>query len=357
MRMDAELLQRAKRPDLRVGHGILGEAVSELRGDYVLISQPGPLAHVDPAIPEAAVATVWTDSLDEDHLDALVASVPVADHVVGIGGGMVMDTAKYVAWKRGVRLVLAPSIVSVDASVTNTIALRRDGRVEYEGFVVAEPIVADLTLIASAPARLNGAGVGVLLSIQTGRFDWALGAWANTIAFDDRVDAEAERVLEALYEMSADIAAVTDRALEHIIRAYATVNALLLEVGHSGPEEGSEHYFGYAVEAATGRSFVHGELIGLGTVLMSGLQGNGQDRVASFLDRCRVEWRPEQLDLDHEVLGRVLSDLPRFVREAELPHSIVDEITFDTATIASLLATIPASAPQDEGLTATGGRR
>ncbi len=136
---------------------------------------------------------------------------------------------------------------------------------------------------------------------------------------------------------------MTDRALEHIIRAYVAVNALLLDVGHSGPEEGSEHYFGYATEAHTGRSFVHGELIGLGTVLMSGLQDNEQARAAAFLDRCQVEWRPEQLGLDHDTLRAILSGLAGFVREADLPHSIIDETTFDPATIDAMLASIPAT--------------
>ena len=203
---------------------------------------------------------------------------------------------------------------------------------------------ADLDLIATAPPRLNRAGVGDLLSIQTGRFDWALGAKAGTIGFDEGIDAAAGGVLEALYGMADEVAAVSDRALEHIICAYVAVNALLLDAGHSGPEEGSEHYFGYATEAHTGRSFVHGELIGLGTVLMSGLQRNDQARAAAFLDRCGVEWRPEQLELEPDVLGAVLGDLPRFVRAAGLPHSIIDETTFDEATIDAILASIPTPA-------------
>jgi glycerol-1-phosphate dehydrogenase [NAD(P)+] len=265
--------------------------------------------------------------------------------VVGIGGGMAMDMAKYVAWKRGLPLVLAPSIVSVDASVTNTIAIRRNGTVEYDGFVVADRIVVDLDLVARAPARLNRAGVGDLLSIQTGRFDWALGARAGRLAFDETVDAAAAAVLQRLYGLADEVADVTDRALEGIIRAYAEVNALLLAVGHSGPEEGSEHYFGYAVEAHTGRPFVHGELIGLGVVLMSGLQGNDQARAIAFLDRCRVQWRPEQIGLDRATLEAVLVDLPRFVREAGLPHSILDEADLETSALNRLLDPILALTP------------
>ena len=100
------------------------------------------------------------------------------------------------AWRRGTPLLLAPSIISVDASVTNTIALRRAGQVEYVGFVVAEAIIADLDLISRAPARLNRAGVGDLLSIETARVDWALGAKAGRLDFDEDVDAAAAQVLD-----------------------------------------------------------------------------------------------------------------------------------------------------------------
>ena len=344
--MDPMLLERAKQPDLRVGRGNLGAEIASLSGSYTLVSQPEPLAHVEGAIVAGAKATLTATSLEESHLARLVDDLAQTDHIVGIGGGVVMDTAKYLSWRSGTPLTLAPSIISVDASVTNTVAIRRNGTVEYDGFVVAEPIIADLDLIATAPARLNRAGVGDLLSIQTGRRDWALGARAGSVDFDAEVDAAAADVLERLYPMADEVASVTHQALEHIIRAYVEVNALLLTVGHSGPEEGSEHYFGYATEAHTGRSFVHGELIGLGTVLMSGLQGNQQERAAAFLDHCGVEWRPHQLGLDPATLEAVLLDLPRFVRAAGLPHSIIDESSLDPARVADLLGSIPALQPR-----------
>jgi glycerol-1-phosphate dehydrogenase [NAD(P)+] len=293
------------------------------------------------AVIARAVATREAGSLAEADLLALVAGMPDARRVVGVGGGVTMDTAKFVAWKTGLPLLLAPSIVSVDASVTNTVAVRRGGRVEYDGFVVADAIVADLDLIAGAPARLNRAGVGDLLSIHTGRFDWALGARAGRIGLDDAIHAEAGEALEGLLAIADDVAAVTDRALEAILRGYVEVNRMCLAVGHSGPEEGSEHYFAYQAEALTGRSFVHGEIVGLGTVLMAALQDNEADRVAGFLDRCGVAWRPESLGLDRSTLLDILVTLPAFVRQAGLPWSILDEARLDRARAASLLDALP----------------
>jgi glycerol-1-phosphate dehydrogenase [NAD(P)+] len=337
---DATTLARAMRPDLRVGRGILADQIASLDWPYVLVTQPQPLARLHPTIAAGATVIVEATSLDEEALQDLARRLPAALGIVGVGGGVTMDTAKYLAWQSGQPLLLAPSIVSVDAGVTNTVAVRRGGSVVYDGFVVADAIVADLDLIAQAPARLNRAGVGDLLSVQTARDDWARGARAGRISFDAEVDAAAGQELAELLALADQIAAVTDAALEHIVRAYVRVNALCLRVGHSGPEEGSEHYFAYAAEAATGRSFVHGEIVGLGVVLMASLQGAGSAEAAAFLDGCAVAWRPQELGLDARQLAEILQDLPGFVRRAGLPWSIIDESTFDESAIATLLGTV-----------------
>lgn len=330
-------LDRAMHPDLRIGRGILAPFVAELHGRIALLSQPEPYAGLPAEVAKRVTTTAMIGSLRAEDLDDLVASLPPVDLILGIGGGMTLDAAKYAAWKREIPLVLAPSVVSVDAAVTNTVAVRRDGVVTYEGFIVAQSIVADLTLISAAPARVNRAGVGDLLSIHTALRDWRLGAEAGTILFDPVVGREAEIVLENIYGLADEVAQRTDAALEGILRAYATVNALCLRVGHSGPEEGSEHYLGYRLEALTGRSFIHGELIGLGAVLMSRLQRNAPGRVIEFLDRCGVAWRPADQSLDRATLSEALRGLCSFVRDAGLPHSIIDEADLRPKAVDRLL--------------------
>jgi hypothetical protein len=53
-----------------------------------------------------------------------------------------------------------------------------------------------------------------------------------------------------------------------------------------------------------------------------------------------VAWRPGQLGFDHATLEAILLRLPAFVREAELPWSIVDERTLDASTVAAAIGSL-----------------
>lgn len=58
---------------------------------------------------------VVASSLEESVLDEEVARLGDVACVVGVGGGTAIDAAKYIAWKRDVPLVLAPTALTVDA--------------------------------------------------------------------------------------------------------------------------------------------------------------------------------------------------------------------------------------------------
>ena len=121
------------------------------------------------------------------------------------------------------------------------------------------------------------------------------------------------------------------------MKAYAEINALCLQAGHSQLEEGSEHYLAYSLEAVAGHGFVHGEVVGLGTMLMATLQDNDPSRVRRILARSRVDWSPERLSVSRDQVLRTLCGLATFVRAAKLPYSIVDEVEITGSVAEGLL--------------------
>jgi len=240
---------------------------------------------------------------------------------------MALDFAKYVAWRRGCEPILVPSIASVDACVTNTIAVRDEGKVHYIGFVVPQTVLVDFDLLQSAPPHLNRAGLGDILSIHTALWDWQAAARAGRIAYDEEVARQAAALVDQLEARTEEIHAVTEGALRWLIEAYAAENALCLRVGHASPEEGSEHFFAYNVEHRTGRGHVHGELVSLGVLLMARLQEHEPVRVERILQTAGVRFQPHDLGLALAEVEEALRTLPAYVESEKLPYSVINEET------------------------------
>ena len=327
-----ELVSQAKQPNLTFGRGLLSEA-SRTWGDYLILTMPEPWEVAQSLLTDPPYHVHFVESMDRNVVERVEARLPQIDTVVGLGGGMALDMAKYVAWQRGLQPVMVPSIASVDACVTNTIAVRDEGRVRYIGFVVPQMVLADFALMQSAPAHLNRAGLGDILSIHTALWDWRAAADRGLVAYDKEVARQVAALVDQLADRAEQIRDVSEGALRWLIEAYATENALCLQVGHSRPEEGSEHFFAYNVEHRTGEGYVHGELVCLGILLMARLQKNDPVRIEEILRASGVRFQPSDLKLPRAEVEAALLTLRAYVEGEELPHSAINERTLDAVAV------------------------
>lgn len=335
--LEDRTLRRPTRELIQAGRGELARVLEDIGAGFTLVTQPGPRAELSDSDVARAGVIYDTRSLARDELERLAALTPHGPTVVGVGGGVVMDTAKWLAWRSGSPLVLAPSILSVDACVTNTVAVRDGNRVSYQGFVEAERVVLDVDLVQRAPTRFNRAGAGDLLSIHTALWDWASGESRGGAPFDAQVGQRASAVLDALDRAADGLAVVSEEALVTVLRGYADINDMTVRCGHAQMEEGSEHYLGYFLEQLSGTSFVHGEIVTLGVVIMSRLQHNDPERARQIADRCGVQWYPAQLGLSRAQLIQAVVGLADYVRKAGLPPSIAADHPVDEPTARELL--------------------
>jgi glycerol-1-phosphate dehydrogenase [NAD(P)+] len=293
-------------------------------GRYTVCVNDPPWSSLAALVP-APARVVPAGDMDLGHLDRVAGVADDGEVVVGLGGGTALDTAKHLAWRTGRPLVQIPGITSVDAAFTDAIGVRVDGHVRYIGTVVPERVVLDLDLVRAAPPRLNRAGIGDVLSCHTGLRDWRLAADAGVGApWDERLAALGAMLLDELGDHIDEIAATTPTGIRFLADAYRRIGAACAFAGHSRFEEGSEHFLAYALEHHLRRTFVHGEVIAFGVLVMAAVQGNSPERAVEIVERSGVRAHPADLGIDRTSFDEVTATLASFVLRLGLDASVID---------------------------------
>jgi glycerol-1-phosphate dehydrogenase [NAD(P)+] len=257
------------------------------------------------------------------HWDTLITPQPALSEVVyAVGGGLVADAGKYMAFRLGLPLVVLPTALSVDAFFTPTAGIRESGTVKYIDARPPDQVVIDFDTIAAAPPQFRAAGITDVLSIFTGSWDWQLahqkGMNPVGMEFIPWVYENAQTILQGVMDC-AEAAGRGDHAgLKQLLDCLCMEVQLCNQVGHARPEEGSEHYFAYCAEQFTGPAWPHADLLGPGILRMAKLQGQDTHEVEAAMKACCIP-------LDHiqpEMVEQTIQVLPEYCVEHNLPFGI-----------------------------------
>lgn len=267
----------------------------------------------------AAVLEVTT--ADVDAWQALRSHV-TGEVIYAVGGGLAVDAAKFLACERALPLVCLPTALSVDAFFTWASGVRSDGCVRYLVTRPPDLVLLDYAVLAAAPPSIRAAGMCDVLSIATGSWDWRFAEARGQNPPSMRYLGWADHIAAAILAAALDCAEAAGRGDRNGLKLLADCLALEVQlcnqIGHARPEEGSEHYFAYAVENAVGKGLPHGDLVGPGIVLMAQAQGQDVAPLRRALDACHIP-----LDrIPPAVVQQTLAELPAYVRRHALPFGI-----------------------------------
>jgi glycerol-1-phosphate dehydrogenase [NAD(P)+] len=335
------LAKTAARHDLRYGSGLLER---ESRGwpAYFAVTSPSAFRSARPFLVREPEARGHARLLDWGHLQDIADSVPDGvELIAGMGGGVVVDASKYVALKRGLPLILVPTIVSSGAIVHSFFA-------RWEGHKIIGPFdtwpwldfdhaLIDYELVLEAPYYLNTAGLGDVLCSYSGFCEWRrnsrLGigepydepALAVTAGHFRQVVSEFPKTLGAEGELTAAsvrliMEAVRNRDDKNIKHPAATA---------------ADHPLWLAAEEINGRTWVHGELVALGAVVIAWYCEEDVDTLTGWLDTCMVRWRPRDIDVSREELRRALEYAPAFMSDGSRGNDVNSILRHEPLTGAS----------------------
>lgn len=260
-----------------------------------------------------------------DHWDRLQKNIQ-GEVIYAVGGGLAIDAAKFFSIREQLPLIGIPTAISVDAIVAWSSAIREDGCVRYIETKAPDELIVDLDVIAAAPASIRAAGVCDVLSIATGSWDWKFaeerGENPPEMKFTPFVAEVAKGILLGVLDCAEAAGRGDHSGLKQLLDCIALETQLLNQIGHARPEEGSEHYFAYAVENKVGAGKPHAELVCPGILLMATLQGQNIAPFKQAIKACNISLNTIPI----EAIRETMRELPQYVRRHQLPYGIAHAI-------------------------------
>ncbi|GAA4761837.1 MULTISPECIES: iron-containing alcohol dehydrogenase family protein [Streptomyces] len=234
------------------------------------------------------------------------------DAVVGLGGGKIIDVAKYAAARVGLPLVAVATNLAHDGLCSPISILDNDnGRGSYG---VPSPIamVIDLDVVRDAPARFVRSGIGDAVSNLSAVADWELSHRVTGESVDGLAAAMARTAGESVLRHPGTVG---DDAFLTVLAEALVLSGIAMSIsGDSRPSSGACHEISHAFDLLyPGRAASHGEQVGLGAAFAMHLRGeHAQARsFAEVLRRHGLPVLPQEIGFSAEEFVRAVEYAPQ----------------------------------------------
>lgn len=271
-----------------------------------------------------------------DEAVAIAKKVCVEDIrvIIGIGGGRVLDTAKYAAHISKAVYICMPTSLSNDSLASPFSVLETYGKAR-KTFACKIPtaIIVDTNMIINAPEGQTLSGIGDTIAKHTALFDWKLSASRTSSMTDDFAYALSRMSFDSVYH--CDEKNMKSRVFIRILSRALVMGGLAMEIaGSSRPCSGSEHLFAHAIEEYYPQIKIsHGLAVALGTVPACIFQGQDPSGIMQF-------FRTHGLAIDPNIYGiteEMFADMwlkARTVRTGRI--TILDDIKHDRGQLSEI---------------------
>ena len=219
------------------------------------------------------------DTVRIDDLVQLAFSFPnTAQAVLGIGGGKVVDAAKYCGFLRKLPFISVPTSASSDGFSSASASLIVEGRRKSVPAGIAYGIFADIDVIKGAPEAFLFSGIGDMVSKITALYDWNFEEAHGHGSVNDFAMMISKKAVNSFVRTPfKDIH--DERFIKELLDSLAMSGVANGIAGDSAPTSGSEHLISHALDQMLERPQLHGIQVGVATYLMSVVQDHRYERI------------------------------------------------------------------------------
>ena len=278
------------------------------------------------------------NSASFDEAVAIAKKVCVEDIkvIIGIGGGRVLDTAKYAAHISKAVYICMPTSLSNDSLASPFAVLETYGSARKTlDCKIPTAIIVDTNMIINAPETQTLSGIGDTIAKHTALYDWKLSAARTGSQVDDFAYALSRMSFDSVYH--CDEQDMRSRVFIRILSRALVMGGLAMEIaGSSRPCSGSEHLFAHAIEEHYPEIKIsHGLAVALGTIPACIFQGQDPSGLLSFFASHKLVIDPKAYGITEDMFADMW-EKARTVRTGRI--TVLDDVKHDRAQLSEIYA-------------------
>ncbi|MBQ0043242.1 MAG: iron-containing alcohol dehydrogenase family protein [Lachnospiraceae bacterium] len=246
---------------------------------------------------EASVSILSYQELDDVNIETMTSMAfsisNRAKAVIGIGGGKVIDAAKYMGYLRQLPFISVPTSSSSDGFASASASLLVEGKRVSVPAAMAFGIIVDTEVIRTAPDKFLYSGIGDMVSKITANYDWLFEAEHKGNSVDDFAMMIAKKAVNSFVRVPfEDIH--EQLFLKELLDSLAMSGIANEIAGGSAPTSGSEHLISHALDKIGEQPQLHGIQVGIATYIMALVQDHRYIRIRTiltktgFFDYCKT---------------------------------------------------------------------
>ena len=232
------------------------------------------------------------------------------DVIVGLGGGKPIDVAKHAAYLAGVWFASVPTSAAHDGIASPMASLRGSDKPYSEVLSPPRAVIADIRAISSSPPRLTRSGFGDLLAKITATRDWRLARAEAGEYYGEYAAHLALLSARVAISNRKSIGRMDEEGIRVLVEALISAGVAAGIAGSSRPCSGSEHLISHALDAISPGKGLHGEKVGIATVIAARLHGMKWRRIVEALEDVGAPTSFRQLGITREEVCRAVVMAP-----------------------------------------------
>lgn len=250
------------------------------------------------------------DTVCLEDITSLAFSMPSKTQaVIGLGGGKVIDAAKYCGFLQKIPFISVPTSASSDGFSSASASLIVDGHRKSVPARMAYGILVDTQVISSAPVKFLYSGIGDMVAKITSLYDWQFEEDAGYGQVNDFAMMVAKKAVNSFVRTPYET--IQDQLfLKELLDSLAMSGIANEIAGSSAPTSGSEHLISHALDKLLDQPQLHGVQVGIATYLMAVVQDHRYQRIDAVFTKTGFWDYVKTLELDVEDFKRAIDVAP-----------------------------------------------